>query len=76
MNLKFIKANENHTLTLEMQDGRVGEFSVKPFLDFEVFKPLNEISEFFKVHNRNYYIEWDSGADLSLDTILSQTKFK
>ena len=30
---------------------------------------LNEYSEFVKVTNGGYFVEWDCGADLSADTI-------
>jgi len=32
---------------------------------------LKDKAEFERVHNGNYFIEWDCGADLSADTIQS-----
>ena len=44
-------------------------FDVKPYLRYEVFEDLRDQSEFMKVSNGGYFVEWDCGADLSADTI-------
>ncbi len=59
----------NYTLFVRAEDGRTGLFDVKPYLDSEAFSPLREVSEFRRLHNGKYFIEWDCGADLSADTI-------
>ena len=50
-------------------DGRAGKLDVSPFLKDEAFEDLRDHTEFTKVVNRGYFIEWDCGADLSADTI-------
>ena len=40
-----------------------------PYLQDEAFEALQNQSEFAKVINGGYFIEWDCGADLSADTI-------
>jgi hypothetical protein len=40
-----------------------------PYLQDEAFEALQNQSEFAKVINGGYFIEWDCGADLSVDTI-------
>jgi hypothetical protein len=76
MQIKSIKPNTDFTLSIETEDGKTGIFNVKPYLQYEVFKALNNLEEFLKVKNRAYYIEWESGADLSHDTIANRASFK
>jgi hypothetical protein len=56
-------------LTIVSDDGRIGDFDVTPYLQYEAFKDLNAMAEFLKVSNGGYFVEWDCGADLSADTI-------
>ena len=67
--IKSIQADENWGVVFTLENGEIRQFDIKPYLEFEAFKELNEISEFKKIHNGRYYIEWESGADLSLDTL-------
>lgn len=76
MNINEVIALPNHTLEIISDDGRVGVFSIKPYLNYEVFQPLREISEFMKVSNGSYFIEWECGADLSADTIEAKMELK
>ena len=59
----------DYLLYVKTEDGRAGLFNVKPYPDSEAFAPLWETSEFEKVYNGRYFVEWACGADLSLDTI-------
>ena len=61
-------------LKVVADDGRIGIFDVRPYLEFEAFEELKDISEFKKVKNRGYFVEWESGADLSSDTIDARMK--
>jgi len=56
-------------LYIKAEDGRAGLFDVSPYLQSEAFEPLKKRSEFIRIRNGRYYIEWDCGADLSADTI-------
>jgi hypothetical protein len=56
-------------LSIISEDGRIGRFNVRPFLEYEAFQPPADFDEFRKVHNGGYFIEWECGADLSADTI-------
>ncbi|MEW6378053.1 MAG: DUF2442 domain-containing protein [bacterium] len=60
---------DNYMLYIKAEDGKTGLFDVKPYLESEVFAPLKDRSEFERIHNGKYFIEWDCGADLSADTI-------
>ena len=69
MTIKKVIPRENHTLKIVTDTGDTGILNIKPYLDYEVFQPLKEISEFMKISNGGYFVEWDCGADLSADTI-------
>jgi Protein of unknown function (DUF2442) len=56
-------------LSIVADDGRIGRFDVSPYLGYEAFNALRDQSEFVKVVNGGYFVEWDCGADLSADTI-------
>ncbi len=62
----------NWVLSIVADDGRVGNFDVSPYLGYEAFEDLRDQSEFMKVSNGGYFVEWDCGADLSADTIEAQ----
>ena len=69
MNIIDILPHPNWTLTIVSDDGRKGEFDVGPYLEYEAFNDLKMVSEFMKVSNGGYFVEWNCGADLSADTI-------
>jgi len=69
MRIKELAANTDWTLLVTANDGRVGQFDLRPYLQYEAFKELNDIAEFMKIKNGGYFVEWECGADLSADTI-------
>jgi hypothetical protein len=69
MKIANVKPLDDLSLLITASDGMVGLFDMKPYLDYEAFEALKEHSEFRKVRNGGYFIEWDCGADLSADTI-------
>ncbi len=69
MNIVDIVPKEDFILYIKAEDGTSGLFDVKPYLDSEAFAPLKDRSEFERIRNGGYFIEWDCGADLSADTI-------
>ena len=69
MTIADIHPEPNWLLTIVADDGRVGSFDVRPYLEYEAFKALRSQNEFLKVKNGKYFVEWDCGADLSADTI-------
>jgi hypothetical protein len=72
MRIAKLKAQSNCVLSIFADDGRIGQFDVSPYLEYEVFNPLRDQAEFNKVFNGGYFVEWDCGADLSVDTIEAQ----
>ncbi len=72
MRITEIKPQANWVLSIVADDGRIGQFDVRPYLEFEAFEELREPGEFSKISNGGYFVEWDCGADLSADTIEAQ----
>jgi len=69
MRIAKLHPQSNWVLSIVADDGRVGCFDVSPYLKYEAFEDLRDPSEFMKVFNGGYFVEWDCGADLSTDTI-------
>ena len=69
MRIAEIHPRDNWVLSIIADDGRVGNFDVSPYLTYEAFASLRDPSEFKKISNGGYFVEWDCGADLSTDTI-------
>lgn len=69
MKIKEVIPQEDYTLKIISNTGIEGLFDIKPYLEYEAFIPLKELSEFKKISNGVYFVEWDCGADLSADTI-------
>jgi len=69
MKLAEVVPRDNYVLYVVTEDGKTGLFDVAPYLDSEAFAPLKNRSEFERIHNGEYFVEWDCGADLSADTI-------
>lgn len=69
MKVVSVRALDGRLLEIVSDDGRVGQFDIGPYLEFEAFRPLTDRGEFAKVASGGYFIEWNCGADLSADTI-------
>jgi hypothetical protein len=69
MRITELQVEPNWVLSIVADDGRVGRFDVRSYLQYEAFGALRDQSEFVKVVNGGYFVEWDCGADLSADTI-------
>ena len=69
MNIAEVVPKSDHMLLVRADDGQQGLFDVTPYLECEAFSPLKDSSQFERVHNGKYFIEWEYGADLSADTI-------
>ena len=74
MKIAEIVPKNDCILYIKTDDGQTGLFDLTPYLESEAFTPLKNRSEFERVHNGKYFIEWDCGADLSADTIQARWK--
>lgn len=69
MRIAGVESYDDGTLKIIADDGRVGIFDVKPYMESEAFRTLKDPAAFAAVINGGYFIEWKCGADLSADTI-------
>lgn len=69
MRIAELTPQNDWTFLVIANDGRVGKFDLRPYLQYEAFEELNDIGEFMKIKNGGYFVEWECGADLSADTI-------
>lgn len=69
MRIKSINPEENGHLRILSEDGRMGIFDVRPYMNAEAFQALKNPDIFRQVQNGGYFVEWLCGADLSADTI-------
>ena len=69
MRLAEVTPQEDGTLRIVAEDRRSGTFDIRPYLKSPAFLPLRDWTEFSRIHNGGYFIEWRCGADLSADTI-------
>ncbi len=69
MKLVEVRPQPNWTLSIIADDGSIGVFDVRPYLNNEAFEELQDPREFAKVTNGGYFVEWACGADLSTDTL-------
>jgi len=76
MNIVEVLPQADYMLYVEAEDDVTGVFDVKPYMQSEAFAPLQEVEQFRQVQNGGYFIEWDCGADLSIDTILARWQIK
>ena len=72
MKIASVSPQPDWILTITSEDGIIGNFDVKPYLEFDAFTELKDILQFRKITNGRYFVEWDCGADLSADTIEAQ----
>jgi hypothetical protein len=69
MRIAEVQPQQDWVLSIIAEDGSVGLFDVSPYLEYEAFEELRDHEEFMKVSSGGYFIEWQSGADFSADTI-------
>ena len=69
--IKVVKAvaNEDFSLNLKFSDGSVKRFDAKPYLDYEVFKPLKNADYFKRIKIAFGTVQWADEQDISPDTL-------
>ncbi len=70
---KILKATAlpNGRLHVALQDGRYGEFDVKPFMKTDFFAKLKDESYFQQVRLFFSGVGWPDGQDIGPDTVAS-----
>jgi hypothetical protein len=68
--LNQIKPLPDFILECQFSNGVLKSVDLKPFLNKEAFLPLKDNSNFNKVVNKSYFVEWQGlDIDLSADTL-------
>jgi hypothetical protein len=68
------KANDDYSLELNFNDGRIKRFDAMPYLDYEVFKPLKNINYFKRIKIAFGTVQWQDEQDISPDTLYLEGK--
>jgi hypothetical protein len=63
------QANEDFSLDLKFNDGKRKRFDVKPYLDYEVFKPLKDLNYFKQIKIAFGTVQWSNEQDISPETL-------
>ena len=63
------KAENDFSLILEFNDGSVKRFDAKPYLDFELFKPLKDLNYFKQIKIAFGTVQWQNEQDISPETL-------
>jgi hypothetical protein len=74
LKVKKVTANNDYTLSVELSNGRSGNFDVKSYLEKGVFIQLKDKDYFKQVKPFFCGIVWPDEQDLSADTIAYELK--
>ena len=69
-----IQPKDNYTISIKLDDGRVGTLDVNEYLEKGVFRELKNIEYFKQVKNFGRYIAWPNEQDLCADSIAASLK--
>jgi len=69
-----VTAKDNYLLKLLFSNGEKREFSVKPYLDYRVYKSLQEKTFFNSVYTQNGTVCWgENDIDFDPDTLYMES---
>ncbi len=69
-----VKVLEDYMLEVEFENGETGLFSMKPYLKYDVYKPLEDYSLFKKARISFGFVTWNEDIDLSPDNLYIESK--
>ncbi len=72
--VKSVKVLDDYELELVFNNGEVGHFSMKPYLDYPVFQPLKDYSLFTQAKATMGFVAWNDDIDMSPDTLYLESK--
>ena len=64
-----VTASNDFSLDLKFNDGSLKRFDAKPYLDYEVFRELKDLSYFKQVSLAFGTVQWPHDQDISPDTL-------
>ena len=65
-----VRPLDNYRLYVEIKEGRCGIFDVKPYLNFGMFRELNDIHYFNQVYILFGAITWPNEQDIAPETLV------
>jgi hypothetical protein len=68
------KANKDFSLNLKFSDGKRKRFDAKPYLNYEVFKPLKNLNYFKRIKIAFGTVQWTDEQDISPETLYLESK--
>jgi hypothetical protein len=68
----FVACKEDYTLSIVFDNGESGLLDMKPYLNFGVFKKIQDPGMFKTVHVSFDTIAWGSGADLDPEFVYAK----
>jgi Protein of unknown function (DUF2442) len=69
-----VKALENYELELLFDNGETGIFSVRPYLQYDVYKPLADIALFEQARATMGFVSWNEDIDMSPDNLYRECR--
>ena len=69
-----VRAKTAGVVLVEMADGRRGEFDVRPYMDSDFFRELENEAYFGQVRVFFQGIGWPNGQDLGPDTVAAELR--
>lgn len=67
-----VKPLADYRIYVEIEDGRKGVFDLKPYLDLGVFRELQDIGYFNRVHVLFGAVTWPNEQDIAPETLLAE----
>jgi len=64
-----VKPEKDYMLRIGFTNGEVRRFDVKPYLEYEIFRPLKDEAVFNSVRPDGLSVEWANEASICPDTI-------
>ena len=74
--IKEVEVLENYKLLLIYENGEQRIYDMKPNLQYEAFKKLKDYEVFKKVHAAGETIEWETGEDISPESLYINSRNK
>ncbi|MDR0831037.1 MAG: DUF2442 domain-containing protein [Prevotellaceae bacterium] len=71
--IKDVVSAQDYTLHLWFKNGEEGIFDMKPYLNYNMFKPLRDVDVFNTVQPSHGTIQWANDADLCPDTVYMES---
>ncbi|QAU24634.1 DUF2442 domain-containing protein [Dyella sp. M7H15-1] len=70
--VKKVKPLDDYRLFVELEDGRIGIFDVKPYLNHDAFKELQNRDYFNQVGILFGAVTWPHEQDIAPETLLAE----